>query len=318
MRMKKALAVLSAALMLGAMASCGKDTSGTAATKTKSDSGESSEAVTTVAEESSEAETTAADSADESSVEENKEPPTRDVGEIDANAITFDDGDLHTAHQMGGGGDETDIEVSVADLDGDKKLKVHAIRAEEGKDYGVVKLVFNLPEMLGLENVGNIGHISVDFTCIANETWKNDDGSESLVVGNFLGALAGNIASEKGTDEEGNLIQNTWANHYEFAYDDWDNGEHTWRCETDIPALLPANGYAANDEGTTLVIMRWGQKNDVDIYIDNLTFFDKDGKSMPIVGGGAAAGAADAPAEEASSEAAAETEAAAESAAAAE
>ena len=78
MRMKKALAVLSATLMLGAMASCGKDTSGTAAVK--SDSGESSEAVTTVAEESSEAETTAADSADESSVEEKKEPPTRDVG----------------------------------------------------------------------------------------------------------------------------------------------------------------------------------------------------------------------------------------------
>ncbi|MCQ2407902.1 MAG: hypothetical protein MJ065_05175 [Oscillospiraceae bacterium] len=296
MRMKKALAVLSAALMLGAMASCGKDTSGT--TESKSDSGESSEAVTTVAEEaeSSEEET----SAEESSEEENKEPPTREVGEVDENAITFDDGDLHTAHQMGGGGDETDIEVSVEDLDGDKKLKIHAVRAEEGKDYGVVKLVFNLPEMLGVENVGNIGHISIDFTCIANETWKNDDGSESLVVGNFLGALAGNIASEKGTDEEGNLIQNTWANHYEFAYDDWDNGEHTWRCETDIPALLPANGYAANDEGTTLVIMRWGQKNDVDIYIDNLTFFDKDGNSMPIVGGGTAT------AEEEASEAAPE------------
>lgn len=307
MRMKKALAMLAALTMLGALASCGKESSD--ATSSNTDS-ESSAEVTTTAEESSEAETTA----EESSEEEPAEPPTRDVGEIDANAITFDDDDMHTGHQMGGGGDECDIELSVVDLDGDKKMKVHPIRAEEGADYGVVKIVFNLPEMLGLENVGKIGHISVDFTCIANETWKNDDGTESLVVGNFLGALAGNIASEKGTDEEGNLIQNTWANHYEFAYDDWNNSEHSWRCETDIPALLPANGYAMNDEGTTLVIMRWGQKNDVDFYIDNITFFDKEGNSMPVLSSGTAAEAADeeapaeaeAPAEEESSEAAAE------------
>ena len=88
---------------------------------------------------------------------------------------------------------------------------------------------------------------------------------------------------ETGTDEEGNLIQNTWANHYEFAYQDWEHNEGSWRCETDIPALLPANGYAANDAGTTLVIMRWAQKNDVDFYIDNVTFYDKEGKSMPIL-----------------------------------
>ena len=29
--------------------------------------------------------------------------------------------------------------------------------------------------------------------------------------------------------------------------------------------------------------MRWGQKNDVDFYIDNVTFYDKDGKSMPVI-----------------------------------
>ena len=204
-------------------------------------------------------------------------------------------------------GDECDVELSIVDLDGDKKLKVHALREDASKDYGVVKLVFNLPEMLGVENVGNIGHISVDFTCIANETWKNDDGSESLVVGNFLGALAGNIASEQGKDADGNVIQNTWANHYEFAYQDWEHEEGSWRCETDIPALLPANGYAANDEGTTLVIMRWGQANDVDFYIDNLTFYDKDGNSMPVKASAAAEGGEAAPAEAESSEAAEES-----------
>ena len=105
----------------------------------------------------------------------------------------------------------------------------------------------------------------------------------------------------------GNVIQNTWANHYEFAYQDWEHEEGSWRCETDIPALLPANGYAANDEGTTLVIMRWGQANDVDFYIDNLTFYDKDGNSMPVKASAAAEGGEAAPAEEESSEAAEES-----------
>ena len=77
--------------------------------------------------------------------------------------------------------------------------------------------------------------------------------------------------------------------------------------ETDVPAnRIPANGYAENDEGTTLVIMRWGQKNDVDFYIDNITFFDKDGNSIPVLTGGAAGGAAggaeEAPAEESAAE----------------
>ena len=292
MQMKKALCILAAMMMTAALASCGKDTAETSVEDSSSVAETSAES----SEESSE---------EESSEEEVKEPPTRDVGTIDENAITFDDDNMYTGHQMGGGGDECDIELSIVDLDGDKKLKVHALRDDPSKDYGVVKIVFNLPQMLGLENVGNIGHISVDFTCIANEMWKNDDGSESLVVGNFLGALAGNIASQKGTDEEGNLIQNEWANHYEFAYDDWENSEHSWRCETDIPALLPANGYAANDEGTTLVIMRWGQKNDVDFYIDNITFYDKDGKSMkctPSDGAAAEGGEAEAEAEESEAE----------------
>lgn len=269
--MKKLLAILSAFTMLGALASCGKDT-----TTDSSSAAESSSAPESVASEASEEES----STEESSV---PDPLPRIAGPIDANAITFEDGELYTCRQVDGGGDECDIELSVADLDGDKKLKIHALRDDPAEEYGVVKIVFNLPELLGVENVGNIGHISVDFTCLANEMWQHEDGTESIVVGNFLGALAGNLASEKATDADGNVIQNDWTTHYEFEYQEWVHPEGTWRCETDVPALLPVNGYAANDPGTTLVIMRWGQENDVDLYIDNLTFFDKDGNSMPIV-----------------------------------
>lgn len=263
---------------------------------------ESSAAETTAAPEESSEEDAAEESSEDSAAEEPKEAPSRNVGDIDPNAITFDSGEMFTGHQMDEGGDEADIELSVVDYDGDKKLKVHVLRDDPSSDFGVPKIVFNLPQMIGKENVGNIGHISVDFTCVGNEPWKNDDGSESVVVGNFLGALAGNLASEKGKDADGNITQNTWATHFEFKHEDWEFPEHTWRIETDIPGnKIPANGYAANDDGTTLVIMRWPQKNDADFYIDNITFYDKDGKSIPIIFGTDAA-AEDAPAEESAAE----------------
>ena len=292
MNAKKALALLAALCMTAGLSACGGDTGNSTAETTTNTAAES----TTTAPETTTAVTTT-------------EAPKLDV---DPNAITFDDGNLYFL-QMGGGGDEADVELSIAEYNGDKKLKVHVLRDDPTADFGVPKLVLDLPAVLGLENVGNIGHISVDFTCVANEMWKNDDGTESLVVGNFLGALAGNIASEKGYDDAENLIQNTWANHLEFAFEDWENAEHTWRAETDIPALLPANGYAANDEGTTLVIMRWGQKNDVDFYIDNVTFYDKDGNSMKCnpVSGGAAKEGEEAPAETTTGTAAETTTAAA-------
>ncbi len=282
MKMKKMLAILAAMTMLGAVTGCGGD-SGTS-TPESSSKAESSES-------SAESSETSAESSEESS-EESTEPAeevptpqyvddTKDLT-IPEGAITFDTPSLYGFHAMGGGGDEADVELQLVNLDGDTKLRVRPVREDATKDYGVPKIVVELPALLGLENVGNIGHISVDFTCVARDEWQNDDGSKSLVVGNFLGALAGNIASEKGVDDEGNLVQNTWANHMEFAFDDWVNYAHSWRAETKIPAALPANGYAANDEGTSLVIMRWGQKNSVDFYIDNVSFLDKDGKPIPI------------------------------------
>lgn len=265
MRMKKTLAALAALAMLGSLSACGGSSSSTS----ESSPAETAAPTTTAAPETTEAPATTTTA-----------PVVLDV---DENAITFEDGRLYTAHQMGGGGDEADIELDIAEYKGDKKLRVHVLKADDAKEYGVPKLVFDLPKLIGVENTGNIGHISIDFTCVALEPWLNEDGTESLVVGNFLGAIAGNIASEKGYDADNNLIQDTWATHLEFAFDDWENAEHTWRAETDVPALLPKNGYAANDPGTSLVIMRWGQSNSVDFYLDNITFYDKDGKSMPIV-----------------------------------
>lgn len=265
MKIKKTFALLSALCIMGAMTGCDNSES-------------SSEVTTTTTTSTTKATTTTTTTA-------TTEPPQDFTP--DKNAITFDTASLYTLHCMGGKNfedDEAECKLSIVDVDGDKKVLVEVIGYNEEKgEYKIPKLVFNIAELIGVENTGKIGHISVDFTCVAKDVWKNADGTESLVVGNFLGALAGNIAAEKGTDAEGNLIQNAWANHVEFALDDWENAEHSWRVETDVPKLLAMNGYADNYAEATLVIMRWAQKNQVDFYIDNVTFYDKDGNSMPII-----------------------------------
>lgn len=288
MKMKKMLAVLAAMTMMAAVTACGgTEGSSTAEPSSAPESSNSTaeESSDSTAEESSDS--TAEESSD-STAEEAPAPAPQYVDEtadltIPEGAITFDTPSLYGFHAMGGGGDEADVELAIVDLDGDKKLRVRPLKADDAAEYGVPKIVAELPALIGVENTGNVGHISIDFTCVAREEWVNDDGSSSLVVGNFLGAIAGNIASEKGTDADGNLTQNTWATHLEFAFDDWENYAHSWRAETDVPALLPANGYAANDEGTSLVIMRWGQKNAVDFYLDNISILDKDGKPIEII-----------------------------------
>ncbi|MBR5371667.1 MAG: hypothetical protein IK130_05565 [Oscillospiraceae bacterium] len=273
MKTTKLLAFLSAAAMLGSVTACGK-AEDSAPVQTTAAATAAETTVTTAAETTTVTTTTKPDPV---FVDELKDK------EIPVGAITFDTPSLYTAHAMGGGGDEAPVELSLVDFDGDKKLRVRVLR-QDGEDFQVPKIVFNLGELIGAENTGKIGHISVDFTTLAREEWQNDDGTASVVVGNFLGALAGNIAKEKGKDADGNLTQNDWATHKEFSYQDWDNFGHTWRCEADIPALMVAsNGYAENNDAATLVIMRWGQKNAVDFYIDNISILDKEGKAIPFI-----------------------------------
>ncbi len=288
MKFKKALALLSALCIMGAVSACG-DSSSTAAdssSKAADSKAEDSKAETTTTAATTEATTTSATTAT------TEAPPKPMDG-----AITFDTASLYTAEAVMDSG-AAPIEFAVVNLDGDQKLRVRVKKAEgkEDKDYDVPKVKFDLAALLGEENVGKIGHISVDLTFAARSPFTFEDGSQGYVVGWMGGALGGNIAAGKGYDKEGNLIQNDWANHHEYSFEDWQNSYHTWREETDIPALLPANGYASKEttyydkdgaevdiaHDQNLFIMRWGTAINADIYIDNLTFLDKDGKPMEI------------------------------------
>ncbi len=271
MRKNKLFAVLAALCMMGSLAACG-DSSSKAAEASKSESSaaakeESSEATTTAKQEETSAVTTTT----------TEEPlPTPADG-----AITFDTASLYGA-VVGDDSGAAKCNLDVVDLDGDKKLRIQVLDKDEKGNYNIPKIIFDLPTLLGQGNVSKIGKISADFTCKALDVFVNEEGAKLPCIGNFLGTFGSQLAQGKKKDDEGNFIQNDW-NQTDFSFSDWEKATHSWHFEATYPIKkLPINNYS-DDEGTSLLIMRWGQTNQVDFYIDNLTFYDKDGKVMPIV-----------------------------------
>ena len=184
----------------GGCTGCGdnKDSSSQAATEAASTAAATTEAATT------EAPTEAP------STERPAPTPT-----VDENAITFEDGDLYTAHSMAEKNyenDESATKLTIEEFNGTKQLRVQVLDKDDSGTYKVPKVVFNLAELVGAENLNKIKSISCDITGVAVGMFTGDDGSEMLVPGNVIGALGGNLAAEKKTDADGGLLQNTWAN----------------------------------------------------------------------------------------------------------
>lgn len=269
MRFKKAIALLSMMAVMGSLAACDSAESSTADTSSAVDSSSSTEdsapAVTTAPTEASQPEKT---------TQAPLTPP-------DAKSITFDTASLYSCQCLADDG-AANCDLSIVDYKGDKKMLVKVLDKNEKGEWMVPKLTWNLSELVGLENIDKIGNISMDITFEAQETTKLDDGSEAKIMKWQGGAIAGNLAPEKLKDADGNVTQNTWA-QTDWELNDWENECYTLRIETPIPfKKLPVNGFT-NDENSTLVFMRWAQTTNVWMYIDNLTFYDKDGKAMDIV-----------------------------------
>ena len=237
--MKKLAALLLVCSMLAAVTGCGdnKDSSSQAATEAASTAAATTEAATT------EAPTEAP------STERPAPTPT-----VDENAITFEDGDLYTAHSMAEKNyenDESATELTIEEFNGTKQLRVQVLDKDDNGTYKVPKVVFNLAELVGAENLNKIKSISCDITGVAVGMFTGEDGSEMLVPGNVMGALGGNLAAEKKTDADGGLLQNTWANLTEFSFAEWENNWVYSHVEANI--LLDANRYEAGYDGATLL-----------------------------------------------------------------
>ena len=263
---KKIVLILTAFLCVSALASC-------STTPSANDQGQSGGAeVTTeaaVTEESSDPEVTE---------EEYVEP---DYPELvsDENSITFDDGDLYTAHCMNEKNfenDESDCRLSVADFKGTKQLRIEVLDfdVEKGK-YKTPKIVFDMDELVGSENLSKVKSFSCDITQVAVGDFKGDDGEMLHVPGNLMGTFGSNV----GEDCSDWYVPTGSASEYATA---------EWQCSwvhMHVEGKWLLKGFVDGTTDSTLVFMRWSIPNQADVYIDNLTFYDEDGKSIPLVYG---------------------------------
>lgn len=196
----------------------------------------------------------------------------------DVNAITFNDSDdLYTAHCMNEKNfenDEAECELSVAEYKGERQLKIEVKGYnEKTKMYKTPKIVFDMDELVGSDNLSKVKSFSADITQVAVGEFIGDDGEAIIVPGNLMGTFGSNVGEDcsdwyEPTGSSNAYAQEEWNFEWEYLH-----VEGKW--------LL--KGFTDGTTDSTLVFMRWSIPNQADVYIDNLTFYDEDGNTIPII-----------------------------------
>ena len=144
---------------------------------------------------------------------------------------------------------------------GGAEVTTEAAVTEESSDPEVTEEEYvepDYPELVSDEN-------SITF----------DDGEMLHVPGNLMGTFGSNV----GEDCSDWYVPTGSASEYATA---------EWQCSwvhTRVEGKWLLKGFVDGTTDSTLVFMRWSIPNQADVYIDNLTFYDEDGKSIPIIYG---------------------------------
>lgn len=196
---------------------------------------------------------------------------------VDENAITFNDSnDLYTAYctnEKNFENDESNCNLSIAEYKGQKQLKIEVLDKDESGNYKTPKITFDVDKLVGSENLSRVKGFSADITQVGVGEFICDDGIGRIVPGNLMGTF-GSLVGEKcdewyePTGSANSYSTGEWSFEWVFLH-----VEGKW--------LLKS--FVDGTEDAKLVFMRWGIPNQADIYLDNLTFYDADGKSIPIV-----------------------------------
>lgn len=229
----------------------------------KGSSSESSETTTASTEPSTVAAT-------EATTEAPPEPP-KPVEATDPNAITFDDGDFSFASPKTGDDDSAQGTLEVVEVEGNKMLRF----TDDGKNHAngtVQKIQIDAVKLLSHENVAKVRSIEFDVYADATaEDFKNDDGEFLKTPGWVGGGGGANVAGDK------------W---YQFG--EWSGGEYNFEmsgaAHAEFKFVLAAGGQCWDEtmDEAVFLIMRWGAQNEGNMYVDNIVFYDEEGKSLPI------------------------------------
>ncbi len=257
------------------------------------------------AETTAPAETTAEDTTEvteEETTEEVTEPPTNaPLPEADPNAVTFDEVGADVAKLVVDDKYAVDGTLTIEEIDGNKMLKLtdQTSTAENYKD-AVQKIRFDISKLLAQDQLELVDHIEFDLYAEARDTlYVNEDGENWKAPGWIGGGGGTECADGKWygfADFSGSNIQEYYL-------------ERTDACHVTFKFLLAASGRKWDAAMTQpyLQIMRWGIGNISDTYIDNITFYDADGNSIPPTISDGWAVYEEAPADETEAEATAET-----------
>jgi hypothetical protein len=200
--------------------------------------------------------------------------------------MDFEDGVLSTAiskitPDMPGDSDAAQTELSIADYNGSKMLKMAIL---DGTTK-VGKVRFDMKALFGAD-IEKINSIKVDLYV------ESADGASPT---NWAGGwLRSSEYNEDGTEFTGSTTSQWEGGTYSA-----EDGFATPLIEHELKWLLPTKKYKADAPESYFDILKFAQGAAPDaqnVYIDNIEFLDADGNGVPFAGG-AAAPAADAAAD---------------------
>lgn len=216
-------------------------------------------------------ETTAAPT--EATTEEvTEEEPPKPVEATDPNTVTFDDGVFDFAFAKGDDDDCAKGELSVVELMGNKMLKFTDDNTVPLKGK-VQKIGISATKLLGNEGAAKVRSIEFDVYAQATADHLKTDDADGVRAPGWLGGGGGTVTA-----------QEKWYDFKEFS-----GGEYNFETSGNVHAvfkfLLADSGqcWSEDMEDANFLIMRWGVANESDLYIDNIVFYDEDGKSIPLL-----------------------------------
>jgi hypothetical protein len=208
---------------------------------------------------------------EEVTTEELPEPPVP-VEASDPNAVTFDDGIYDFVTTRNEDPDCASGTISVEELMGNKMLRFADDNTVplEGK---VQKVIISATKLLGSEGAAKVRSIEFDLYAQATADHLKTDDADGVRAPGWIGGGGGTVTAK----------DDKWYDFKEFS-----GGEYNFETSGNVHAvfkfLLADDGqcWTEDMEDANFLIMRWGIANESDMYIDNIVFYDEDGKSIPL------------------------------------
>ncbi len=260
MKFRKMMLPLLAAMLC--MTGCGGD-------KKTEDSAESA-AETAAATEAAAAEVT------EGETEEEVIPTNAAFPDSDPNAVTFADGNFSFASVVVDDDASAEGELSVVQIDNNYMLKFTDTSTNaDNLSTSVQKVKIDVTQLLTPEQIECVYSIGFDVCAEATaDLYVNEDGVNTKAPG-WVGGGGGTMTAD-GKWYDFSEFSDAGSNCYLLERSDFTHAEFKF--------LLASGGkkWDATMEEVFVQIMRWGMGNASNLYIDNITFYDEEGNSIPL------------------------------------